>query len=701
MDEHTLEKLEYDRIRQLLAQHAQCALGRDLAMHIRPSRRASQITMWLEQGRQFARWVAIHGLPPFAGIRDVREQVRRAVPPAKLEPEEFADLAATLEGIGLLREYLQSKIPTSVGSAGRADLPSRPAVPSTNAEPTSTANSSDQVTTGSVDRPPDPASTLPPNPPAEPADPFGLVTKLGTRLGDFQTIVNRIRQAIDQRGKVRDDASERLARLRQEIEETRRKTREVFDGLLRQQAIVKLLQYPNATFHDDRMVLPLKAEQHGRLPGIVHRSSDSGQTLFVEPAEAVELNNTRINLLQAEQEEIGRILWELTHLVHLNQKEMLQTLETVAVLDLLTAKYKFGLRYHMHLPVISERVLKFHKARNPILMAAYEDEAKRVREHPPADGGLPANRVVPIDVRLGDDFDVMMITGPNTGGKTAALKTVGLLVLMAQSGLPIPVGPGSQCPIFTEVWIDVGDEQSLQQSLSTFSAHLARILAVLQHARKSTLVLFDELGAGTDPEEGAAIGRAIVERLLECGCLAMVTTHLGALKALGYEIDRVDNAAVQFDVQTLRPIYELCIGEPGNSNAITIAARLGMPRRLVMAARRHLSGGPRALDRAIAGTFRVRREAERARHDAEKARQDAARETLAALDRAKALERERETYTQWVQRIINLRPGAPVRVRNFDDLGRVVRVRLDKQLAAVAVGSIELEVAFTDLIFPE
>ena len=316
MDEHTLEKLEYDRIRQLVAQHAQCALGRDLAMHIRPSRRPSQIAMWLEQGRQFARWVALHGLPPFAGVRDVRDQVRRAVPPAKLEPEEFADLAATLEGIGLLRKYLQ---PPPDAFPGPRVGPAKQAMPVEHAATSAVqaaAGDSATPSAGPGDQaPPTAAAVSPPAQPPAPANPFELVTRLSHRLGDFQAIVNRIRQVVDQRGKVRDDASERLARLRQEIEETRRKTREVFDHLLRQQSIVRLLQYPNATFHDDRMVLPLKAEQHGRLPGIVHRSSDSGQTLFVEPAEAVELNNSRISLLQAEEEEISRILWELTHLV--------------------------------------------------------------------------------------------------------------------------------------------------------------------------------------------------------------------------------------------------------------------------------------------------------------------------------------------------------------------------------------------------
>jgi DNA mismatch repair protein MutS2 len=631
VDAHTLDKLDFQRVRELLAEQAACGLGRELALRISPARRAEQVSVWLRQTEEFTKWVTTHGLPPFGGIRDVRPQVKKAVPPAKLEPAEFAELAETLVGIDVVREYFQG---------------------------------SERV--------------------------FESIGKIAGRIGDFRVIAERIGRVIDNRGQVRDEASERLYRIRHEIEDVRQKTRDVFEKLLRQSHITKFLQYASATFHDDRMVLPVKADQRGRVPGIIHRSSDTGQTLFVEPAEAVELNNTRINLVVQEGEEIGRILWELTHLVHLNQKELLRTLETVAVVDLLAAKLKLARRFQLNLPQLSpDRRLVLHQARNPILMAQFE------AHHGP---GPHTHHVVPIDVRLGDDFDIMMITGPNTGGKTATLKTVGLLALMTQAGLPIPAGPGSMLPVFDGVWIDVGDEQSLVQSLSTFSAHLKRILDILHRARRATLVLLDELGAGTDPEEGAAIGRAIVGHLLESGCLAMITTHLGALKALAYDAKRVDNASVEFDVQTLRPTYHLRMGEPGNSNALAIASRLGMPKRLVDAARKHLTGQHRALNKAIARTLDSRRDAERARRDADMARQDAARATLAAIDRAKALEAEHRNYAAWVERIMRLQPGDGVHLRSFDRSGRVVRVRLDKQQVAVDLGTMQVDVALSDLV---
>ncbi|MCZ6815591.1 MAG: DNA strand exchange inhibitor protein [Planctomycetota bacterium] len=632
MDDHTLEKLNFERVRQMLAQQAACALGRSLALRIRPSRRKSQVTMWLDQARALFSWVSAHGLPPFGGIRDVRDMVKRCVPPASLEPEQFAEVAATLSGVDALRRYF----------AGTGEE-------------------------------------------------HGPVGRLAARIGDFSIVAARIGRVIDTRGRVRDDASDRLQRIRDEIQAVRQRTKDVFDRLVRQPSIVKLLQYPNATFHADRMVLPLRAEQRGRLPGIVHRSSDSGQTLFVEPAEAVELNNKRISLLQSEQEEIARILWELAHLVHLNQSGILQTLEAVALVDLLAAKVKFAERYEMHVPRIgSDRRLLLKRARNPILMATFEEEAA---------AGKPARSVVPIDVRLGDDFDIMLITGPNTGGKTATLKTVGLLVLMAQAGLPIPADPGSILPMFDGVFIDIGDEQSLEQSLSTFSAHLSRILDIVKRAQKTTLVIMDELGAGTDPDEGAAIGRSIVDRLCAVGCLAMVTTHLGALKAVGFEKKRVDNASVQFDIESLQPTFELRIGEPGNSHAIAIAARLGMPRRMVEDAKRQLAGRNRALNKAIAGTLKSRRDAERARRDADNARADAARATLAAMDKAAEMEKTRRTYEAWVARVIQLQPGDPVRVRRFDKPGRIVRVGLEKQNALVDLGAMEVEVPLTELVF--
>jgi DNA mismatch repair protein MutS2 len=634
VDTHTLEKLEFGRVRQLLAAHAGCALGRGMALKVAPSRRRDLIEAWLAQLAEMIEVGVQPGLPPLGGVTDIRAAVRSAVPPHVLEPSDFAVLAETFAATHEIVQW---------------------------------------------------AARLPPEAVA--------LRALGERIGDFKSLADAIRRVIDAGGQVRDDASAKLRKLRIEIADARVRIGHVIDRLLRSQNITRWLRYPQATFHDDRLVLPLSAEHRGRVPGIIHRSSDSGATLFVEPAEAVELNNRIISLRGDEQAEISRLLWHLTHQVHLNASEILQTLNTVAVLDLIAAKVRFARSYELVCPRLSPAGpgpagrLFLHQARHPLLVQQ-QKEARECGEDRP---------VVPIDVRLGEDFDVLIITGPNTGGKTVALKTVALLCAMAQAGLPIAAGPTSTVPVYEDILIDVGDEQSLQQSLSTFSAHLGRMLVMLERAGPRTLLLLDELGAGTDPDEGAAIGRAVVEELLRRRCPAMITTHLGVLKSLAYTEPRAENASVEFDVQTLRPTYRLRIGEPGLSNAINIASRLGLPQRLVEAARGHLSSSHEQLTRAIQGTLLSRRQAEQARSEAEEARIQADRQRVEAERERATLRETQAAFQRWVQTVSSLRPGDRVHVRRFDREGRIVRLSLHKQLAVVAVGAMEMEVPLVEL----
>lgn len=631
MDPHTIERLEYPQIRELLAGYARSRLGRKLALRLSPVSVAGPVRRWLDQVRQMREAMQELGAPPFGGIHDVREQVLAAVPPAKLEPEQLAELAETLTAAGRVREWL-ARVPES-------------------------------------------SETL---------------RRVGARVGDHREIAEKIGLCIDERGRVRDDATPRLARIRSSIEEARFRIRGVFERLLKSSSIVRMLQYPDATFHDDRMVLPLKAEQRGRLPGIIHRSSDTGATLFVEPAEAVELNNTIITLASDEREEISRILWTLTQLVHVNSKAILASLDALAVIDLVVAKVRFADAYRMTCAKISDcGTLRLRSARHPLLMAMRQEAT---------DVDRVFTEVVPIDVRLGEDFDLLIITGPNTGGKTVAIKTMGLLALMHQSGLPIPAAEGSELPVFDRVLVDIGDEQSLQQSLSTFSAHMKHILDTLQRATRRTLVLLDELCAGTDPEEGAALGRAVMDELLRVGCPTAISTHLGALKSYAYVKRRAENACVEFDVQTLRPTYRLRIGEPGNSNAIAIARRLGMSRRLVEVARRYIDKQHQDMARAIAGTLASRRRAEAARQQAEQARLDADRRQRQYAQELEQLRRQEEAFEAWRQRVTSLRPGDAVHVKRFDRDARVVRLQLHKQQVVVSVGAVEMEVPLADII---
>jgi len=634
MDTHALERLDFPRVRELLAGFALSSLGRGLAGAIGPTARSALVHRWHQQVRELFRLRGQRGLPPFAGITDVRELIKRCAPPLQVSTEEIARIGDTLGGTHEVASYL-------------ANLP----------------------------------------------EDFPELRHLAGRIGDFGSIRERIRNVIDERSQVRDDASPKLARIRREIEHAAGRVREVVRRLLKDAGVRQILQFPNATFHQDRLVLPVKTEHRGRIPGIIHRHSDSGATIYVEPAEAVELNNESIKLRAEEAEEIARLLWELAHEVYLNADAILKTLDALAVLDLLAAKLRFADAFGMRSPELTEAaVLNVREARHPLLLELVRQRRER---------GEPADGVVPIHYRLGEDFDLLVITGPNTGGKTVALKTVGLLTLMVQAGLPVPAGEGSTFGVFRDVFVDIGDEQSLQQSLSTFSAHLKQQLETLRKAGPQSLVLIDEIGAGTDPEEGAAIGRAILEELLQLQCRCVVTTHIGALKSFAYTTARAENASVEFDQQTLRPTYHLRIGEPGSSNAIAIAQRLGMPRKLVHAAERNLSRQARMLHAAIAGTAAAKREAEAAREAAHSARLHADRAETEAAAARQSLERKQAEFQEWVTRVVHLRAGDPVRVRGFDRDGRIVRLRIDLQRAEVDVGSFTVEVPLGDVLPPQ
>ena len=671
LNDTTLEKFEFHRIQEILASYCACALGKRLAHSIRPTRKARLVRAWLNEVQELAVAAEEFSLPPFGGISDIREHVNASAFPAPLEAEPLARVAETFAATVTLRAWL-----TRVG-------PDAPAL-----------------------------------------------SKLADQIADFGPLAEKIRMAIDERGQVRDYATSKLASIRRTIEEAQGLVQGVFDRILKASSATRTLQYARTTFHNDRMVLPLKAEYRGRIQGIIHRTSDSGATLFVEPAESVELNNTIVRLRDKETKEVTRILRELTQLVRANAQPILAALRAVSVLDLIAAKCRYAKKRSCICPEIDDAgVLVLHEARHPLLIELFDREERdgdrpsslsppfqgeqRARPTtattprqgespplPPLGKGGPEG-VVPIDIRLGEDFDILVITGPNTGGKTVTLKTVGLLALMTQCGVPIPAKEGSRMPVFDQILVDIGDEQSLQQSLSTFSSHLYTQLDILKQSGPKSLVLIDELGAGTDPDEGAAIGRAILTELGERRVKAIVTTHLSALKAVAYTTPRVDNAAVEFDPESLKPTYHVLLGEPGNSNALIIAKRLGMPARLVQLAHSFLDQRMGALNRAIAGTLDSRRQAEEARRTAASAALEARREREQYERQREKLERSQEAFTRWTKWIEDLKPGDEVFVKTLKRPAKVVRMELHRQRALVSAGTMDIEVPLQDIETPE
>lgn len=386
------------------------------------------------------------------------------------------------------------------------------------------------------------------------------VDEILTELDVPETLFHELKKSVDYDGEVLDTASTALARLRHDMRSNEEEIKAKMEGYTKGNSS-KYLSEGIVTIRDDRYVIPVKQEYRGKFGGIVHDQSASGQTLFVEPEAVLNLNNRQQNLVAQERQEIHRILKSLSNLARIEIDRLNVIASALTELDFLQAKAKLAKQMKASQPKLSkDHSLNLLKARHPL---------------------IDPEKVVPNDIRLGDKFDTMLITGPNTGGKTITLKTAGLLQLMAQSGLFIPAEEGSTVGVFKQVYADIGDEQSIEQSLSTFSSHINDIVYIMKHVNADTLVLIDEIGAGTDPEEGASLAISILDFLRKKDAKIMVTTHYPELKLYGYNRERTTNASMEFDLKTLSPTYHLQIGIPGHSNAFAIARRLGMREDVV------------------------------------------------------------------------------------------------------------------------
>lgn len=428
-----------------------------------------------------------------------------------------------------------------------------------------------------------------------------ILQGLAEQIFPLVELERKIKHAIDDNGTVMDGASDKLRTIRQQLRSTESGIRQKLEQMTRSSS--KMLSDSIITIRNDRFVLPVKQEYRSAFGGMVHDQSSSGATLFIEPQAVVSLNNQLSEAKMKEKIEIERILTDLTEFVAEDAAVMLENVAILTDIDFMFAKAFYSKSIKGSKPQVNdEGIVKLHKARHPLIS---EDE------------------VVPNDIELGEDYSIIVITGPNTGGKTVALKTLGLLTLMAQSGLQIPVLDGSKVAVFSAVYADIGDEQSIEQSLSTFSSHMTNIVQILRDVDHKSLVLFDELGAGTDPQEGAALAISILDDVYNRGARVVATTHYPDLKAYGFNREGVINASVEFNVETLSPTYRLLLGVPGRSNAFDISKRLGLGDDVIENAKQYVGVETHKVENMIASLEDSRRKAEKELEQAEIIRQEA------------------------------------------------------------------------------
>lgn len=454
------------------------------------------------------------------------------------------------------------------------------------------------------------------------------LARLAAAAPDVDDLVHDLELLVDDRGEVQDSASPKLAAIRREIEQARLQVDTTMAGVLAAPELRRCLQATETVWRHGRPVLQVKADSRQRVPGVLHDRSTSGATLFIEPEAVIEVANRLADAQAAENREINVVLADSARGLRRHAASISSAIDFVAAADLLQAQARLLTGPYVVPRVVEDGPLRLAGARHPLLLQRRDGAS-----------------IVPLDVALGDPHRLLVVTGPNTGGKTVVLKTVGLLSLMAISGVPIPAAAGAQVPFFTAVQADIGDEQAISQNLSTFSSHVQRIARCLRHASPRALVLLDELGAGTDPEEGGVLGYAVLEALLAARTFAVVTTHLGRLKDFAYQHDGAENGSMAFDGQTLQPLYRLDLGIPGNSHALDIASRVGMPEAVVARARELLGTRDGTLDHLIERVQVARRDAEAdRRRTADLSR--AARERQLALDERLADAARKEAWLQ-------------------------------------------------------
>lgn len=446
---------------------------------------------------------------------------------------------------------------------------------------------------------------------------YPRLTQIVLGLPDTHGLVDSITRILSERGEILDSASPKLGDIRRNLRVAQDRLMTRLQKYVTDSKTVSMLQEPIITMRDGRYVIPLRAEFKGKIKSIIHDQSSSGATLFVEPLPVVEANNEIRELQLSQRDEERRILAQVSALIGEHATELKYGVENLAALDLAFAKAKYADELKASEPILHELKSAGSKLKDSQPSTFNLPTLNLVHARHPL---LDHNNVVPIDIDPAPGTRAIVITGPNTGGKTVSLKTLGLLVVMAQSGLHIPAQSGSELPCFHSVWADIGDEQSIEQSLSTFSGHITNIIRIIKKIDERSLVIFDELGSGTDPQEGAAIARAILSHLLDVGAMTLVATHYPELKTFAHGTDGVVNASLEFDIKTLRPTYKLTLGLPGRSNALLIAQKLGLPQSIIDSARAEINPLDLRADKLLDDIRKERNRTSREREKLEKAR---------------------------------------------------------------------------------
>ena len=539
-----LEKLEYDKIIQMLADEAGSNLGKEKIGQLKPLYKMADINILLQETSEASEVLRLYPQFSIGGFRNIKPYLKKALLGLSLEPENFLEIA------------------TSIGSGSKVKRAFE-----------------------SMDKN------------------YPLIARQVKRIENLTGLKSTIEKTITSEGTIADDASPKLRDINKAIVDIKEKTKNRLQGIIHSAAMQKKLQEQIVTIRNGRYVVPVKQEYVSQVPGMVHDQSASGATVFIEPMIVVELNNKLKQLMLQKKTEEERILSELTQKVAEEELPLQELIEALTNLDVFFAKASLAYKLNATRPIINQsKYINLKKARHPL---------------------INKEQVVPIDFWIKNNTTMVVVTGPNTGGKTVTIKTIGLLTLMAQSGLFIPADEESKVTLVDSVYADIGDEQSLEQSLSTFSSHLVNIIDILSKATSNSLILLDELGAGTDPIEGAALARSILEYLHARGILTVATTHYGSLKHFAYNTADVDNASVEFDIATLQPTYKLLMGLPGKSNAFEISKRLGLDISIVDRAKEFMDSDEIEVGNLIQDLEQSRKKIEQDREETHRQRQEA------------------------------------------------------------------------------